>query len=113
MWANKHLESSTIGLYGLVQIFSTPIISYIASKTTVSPREFVGAGMVCVSLLIVNWQQRIDDRHEEEKVAVADAEKAPLLAQSQSSKHSSRRSMAGSGSSTARARAGASIQADD
>lgn len=61
-WSNKHLEASTIGLYGLTQIFSTPIISYIASKTEVSNREFVGASMVCASLLIVNWQQRIDDR---------------------------------------------------
>lgn len=96
MWANKQLESSTIGLYGLVQIFSTPIISYIASKTTVSPREFVGAAMVCVSLLIVNWQQRIDDRCQEGRLAVANAEKSPLLA----------------GSDSKTAGAGASIQAD-
>lgn len=56
----------------------------------------MGAAMVCVSLLIVNWQQRIDDRCQEGRLAVANAEKSPLLA----------------GPDSKTAGAGASIQAD-
>ena len=49
-WACIHLEASTVGLYGLVQPFSTALIAYFANGTTVAPREFGGAVRVFVSI---------------------------------------------------------------
>ena len=82
VWSNKYLEASTVGLYSLLQIISTAVLSYVMIKVAMTEREAIGAVLVCVSLLVVSWQQRIDERNEAAARAHARASPAqqPLLA---------------------------------
>eukprot|EP00054_Salpingoeca_dolichothecata_P011048 m.61404 g.61404 ORF g.61404 m.61404 type:complete len:214 (+) comp19273_c0_seq1:394-1035(+) len=86
-WANKHLEASTIGLYGLVQMLATGLLGLIVHQP-LPVREIGGAVLVIAGIgCVVYDQQRI--RKLEAQAAhnndqETDEASRPLLADSKS-----------------------------
>lgn len=60
-WCGRHLEASTLGVYGLIQPFSTALISYVAFGTPVTLSVVLGTAMVAGSILLIAWQQALDE----------------------------------------------------
>jgi drug/metabolite transporter (DMT)-like permease len=80
-WCGRHLEASTLGVYGLIQPFSTAIISYCAFGTAVPLSMILGTAMVAASILMISWQQAIDEAKATRPINAVDTsnERDPLL----------------------------------
>eukprot|EP00039_Didymoeca_costata_P007679 m.102682 g.102682 ORF g.102682 m.102682 type:complete len:343 (+) comp13778_c0_seq6:355-1383(+) len=62
--ANKFLEASTCGLYGLVQPIATVALSYAIFGDLVKVHDLIGAVCICLGLILVSRAQLSEQRRQ-------------------------------------------------
>eukprot|EP00041_Stephanoeca_diplocostata_P010918 m.174884 g.174884 ORF g.174884 m.174884 type:complete len:359 (-) comp18340_c0_seq2:81-1157(-) len=56
-WAATKMESTSVGMYGLVQPFATGLSTYVAYGTPLETREYIGTAMVVLSIVMINFEE--------------------------------------------------------